>query len=227
MADVDLLRRDSGNRVLYGHQAGHQTTGNPFVNRFIVLSFLVMGWGYYELSGGADFVPEARPMLADAPETAPVADVTLASAPAEGVADDPLDGVTIVTRADTEALDALPEAEAVTPDTSDAITLDVDSVADALAQALEEPVLNTGTPEAIPEDATQTAAAAPGAADLREVTGDTVNLRDGPGTNFNVVDRLTRGTVISLLDTGPDGWVYVEIGGLTGWMSSDFLGPAI
>ncbi len=59
------------------------------------------------------------------------------------------------------------------------------------------------------------------------MTGDTVNLRDGPGTNFNVVDRLTRGTVIAVLDTGPDGWVYVEINGLTGWMSSDFLGPQI
>jgi uncharacterized protein YraI len=101
----------------------------------------------------------------------------------------------------------------------------VDSVADALSQALADPVLNTGTPEPLSESVEQ-AAAPPSAADLREVTGDSVNLRDGPGTNFSVVDRLTRGTVISVLDTGPDGWVYVEINGLTGWMSSDFIGPA-
>ena len=204
------------------------------MNRFIVLSFLVMGWGYYELSGGADFVPEQRPVVARAPDPLPEPQSEPATEPAVAVATaaedetDPLDSVTVVTRADTEALDALPEAEdtaaaaAATPDT---LELDADSVADALAQALADPVVNTGEPEPLPEE--QTASAPPTAADLREVTGDTVNLRDGPGTNFNVVDRLSRGTVISVLDTGPDGWVYVEINGLTGWMSSDFLGPQI
>ncbi len=200
------------------------------MNRFIVLSFLVMGWGYYELSGGADFVPEQRPVVAQAPDplpdTQPETAVILATAAEQDA--DALDSVTVVTRADTEALDALPEVEdtaaaaAATPET---LELDADSVADALSQALADPVINTGEPAPIPED--QTASAPPTAADLREVTGDTVNLRDGPGTNFNVVDRLSRGTVISVLDTGPDGWVYVEINGLTGWMSSDFLGPQI
>jgi hypothetical protein len=198
------------------------------VNRYIVLSFLVMGWGYYELSGGADFVPEQRPVVARAPDPLPEAQPEVAVAETSEPADDALDSVTVVTRADTETLDALPEAEdtavaaAATPDT---IELDADSVADALSQALADPVVNTGEPEPLPEE--QTASAPPTAADLREVTGDTVNLRDGPGTNFNVVDRLSRGTVISVLDTGPDGWVYVEINGLTGWMSSDFLGPQI
>jgi hypothetical protein len=198
------------------------------VNRFIVLSFLVMGWGYYELSGGADFVAETRPQMAEAPVEQPEPAVVPVSAPANEPAPDPLESVTVVTRADTEALDALPEpddtaaAAAVAPDS---IELQVDSVADALSQALADPVLNTGTPEPLSESVEQ-AAAPPSAADLREVTGDSVNLRDGPGTNFSVVDRLTRGTVISVLDTGPDGWVYVEINGLTGWMSSDFIGPA-
>lgn len=198
------------------------------MNRYIVLSFLVMGWGYYELSGGADFVPEQRPVVAQAPDPLPAAQPEVTVADTSEPADDALDSVTVVTRADTESLDALPEAQdtaaaaAAAPDT---IELDADSVADALSQALADPVVNTGEPEPLPED--QTASAPPTAADLREVTGDSVNLRDGPGTNFNVVDRLSRGTVISVLDTGPDGWVYVEINGLTGWMSSDFLGPQI
>lgn len=200
------------------------------MNRFIVLSFLVMGWGYYELSGGADFVPEQRPVVARTPDPLPAAEPEpeLVVADATEADSDPLDSVTVVTRADTEALDALPEAEdtaAVAAATPDTLELDADSVADALSQALADPVVNTGEPEPLPEE--QTASAPPTAADLREVTGDTVNLRDGPGTNFNVVDRLSRGTVISVLDTGPDGWVYVEINGLTGWMSSDFLGPQI
>jgi hypothetical protein len=190
-----------------------------------------MGWGYYELSGGAGFVPETRPDTATAVAQAPAdgADPGTAVVPAVVPADsDPLDGVTVVTRADTLALDSLPDANSIADPAAapDSIAIDADSVADALSQALGEPVLNTGEPEPLPQEE-QTASAPPAAANLREVTGDSVNLRDGPGTNFNVVDRLSRGTVISVLDSGPGGWVYVEINGLTGWMSSDFLGPSI
>ena len=32
------------------------------MNRYIVISFMVMGLGYYELSGGADFEPQLRPI---------------------------------------------------------------------------------------------------------------------------------------------------------------------
>jgi len=56
------------------------------MGRFIILSFLVMGWAFYELSGGADFVPETR-VLAEA--EAPQAE--------------------IVTRADTATLVSLTE----------------------------------------------------------------------------------------------------------------------
>jgi len=221
-------------------ESGCVLTGNGVVNRFIVLSFLVMGWGYYELSGGADFVPERRPetVATPAPELAPdPAAEVIAAAPEPAAEPDPLDAVTIVTRAETGDIDALPEPESLT---DDAITIEADSVADALAQALAEPVLNTGEPDPLPaadetaaltddaETGAQPDAALTGdAGALREVTGDTVNLREGPGTNFTVLDRLTRGTVVSVLDTGPDGWVYVEANGQIGWMSADFIGPAI
>jgi uncharacterized protein YgiM (DUF1202 family) len=213
------------------------------VNRYILLSFLVMGWGYYELSGGADFVPERRTVLAKAPEAAsdpvPTLIAANAAAPEPQAEADPLEAVTIVTRAETTDIDALPEADSIAADgiATDEIAFEADSVAEALAQALGEPVLNTGEPAAQPE-ADQIAAlpeteAQPDAAQtgdggaLREVTGDTVNLREGPGTNFTVLDRLTRGTAVSLLDIGPDGWVYVEANGQIGWMSADFIGPAI
>jgi hypothetical protein len=214
------------------------------VSRFVVLSLLVMGWGYYELSGGADFVPEQRPVIA-APAT-PAPAPAVAEAAAEP-APDPLDAVTIVTRAETAALDALPATDSIA---EDSVTFDATSVADALAQALEDPVINTGEPAPLPQvdDSAETPAETPAAsdatasdpalpdpalpdptvaADLREVTGDTVNLREGPGTGFTVLDRLTRGTVVSLLDRGPEGWVYVEANGQMGWMSADFIGPAI
>ena len=31
------------------------------MNKFVVFSFLMLGLGFYEMSGGADFVPETRP----------------------------------------------------------------------------------------------------------------------------------------------------------------------
>jgi hypothetical protein len=231
--------------------------GNAVVNRFILLSFVVMGWGYYELSGGSGFVPERRTQLAAAADTdAGPVPAAQAATPDPVAEPDPLGGVTIVTRAETGDIDALPEADSIAADAiaSDAIVFEADSVADALAQALGEPVIDTGEPAALPE-AEQTAAlpaaetapetgpetgpetsaetaalpgpeATPTDATLREVTGDTVNLREGPGTNFTVLGRLTRGTVVSLLDTGPDGWVYVEVDGRIGWMSADFIGPS-
>lgn len=216
------------------------TSGMCVVNRYILLSFLVMGWGYYELSGGADFVPERRAVLAEAPEAASDPAPTLiaadAAVPEPQAESDPLEAVTIVTRAETGDIDALPEADSIA---ADDIAFEADSVAEALAQALGEPVINTGEPPPQPE-AEQTAAlpaadtaalpgpgATPIGGALREVTGDTVNLREGPGTNFTVLDRLSRGTVVSLLDTGPDGWVYVEANGQIGWMSADFIGPEI
>ena len=210
------------------------------MNRFIVLSFLVMGWGYYELSGGGDFVPERRAVMAKTPEAASDPAPTLiaaeAPAPEPRAEPDPLDAVTIVTRAETGGIDALPEPDSLA---GDAIAIEADLVAEALAQALGEPVLNTGEPDPLPAadeiaslpdaetGAQPDAALTADAGALREVTGDSVNLREGPGTNFTVLDRLTRGTVVSVLDTGPEGWVYVEADGQIGWMSADFIGPAI
>lgn len=61
-------------------------------------------------------------------------------------------------------------------------------------------------------------------ADIREVTGNRVNLRGGPGTDYNVVDKLVRGARVEVLDDIGDGWVklQVEETGRIGWMA-DFL----
>jgi hypothetical protein len=171
------------------------------VNRFILLSFLVMGWTYYELSGGAAFVPETRPQL-----------MAEAEVEAPAVTED-VPVVEVVTRADTETLDALPEdlpptpeAIALAPEVAETVAPSVDAAVEA---ALQEPA---------PEVASS-------GLDLREVTGDRVNMRTGPGTDYSVVDRLGQGSVIIVLETGADGWVRVEVerSGLTGWMSDQFL----
>lgn len=59
---ITLLRFDPG-----GHTA---------MTKFIIGSFLMLGWGFYEMSGGADFVPETAPSQeavasVEAPEAIP------------------------------------------------------------------------------------------------------------------------------------------------------------
>ncbi len=173
------------------------------MNRFIVLSFLVMAWGYYEMSGGADFVPESRPVLmAEAEDTPEVVEVV--------AEDTTLDAVEVATRADTESLDAIDPVESPTPD---AISVDTATIIEAIPEPVEVPVSV--------EDALRDIVGT----DLREVTGDLVNMRDGPGTDFGVIDKLSRGSIVNVLETGIDGWVRVEVEttGLSGWMSDQFL----
>lgn len=69
------------------------------MTRFIVLTFGFLGWGYYELSGGADFVPEVATVEITEPAGAVVAQVV-----APAVKED------IVARAETETLMTLAAA---------------------------------------------------------------------------------------------------------------------
>ena len=59
---------------------------------------------------------------------------------------------------------------------------------------------------------------------MRSVTGRSVNVRGGPGTDFSVVSRMTRGDQVEVLQDPGNGWVQMRPvgGGTTGWMA-DFL----
>ena len=60
---------------------------------------------------------------------------------------------------------------------------------------------------------------------LRQVAGDLVNMRTGPGTEFEPVGRLTRGTQVSVLAEPGNGWIMLEVPatGETGWMADWLL----
>jgi uncharacterized protein YgiM (DUF1202 family) len=59
---------------------------------------------------------------------------------------------------------------------------------------------------------------------LYVVVGNLVNVLGGPGTNFDVVGKLTRGTEVEVLAENGDGWVEMRSvdGATLGWMA-DFL----
>ena len=63
----------------------------------------------------------------------------------------------------------------------------------------------------------------PAFAENATVTGSEVNLRDGPGANYRVIDSLKRGTTVNVTDRSNGAWYAVEYDGGAGFMSSAYL----
>lgn len=173
------------------------------MSKFIIGTFLILGWTFYEMSGGADFEPEQRTAAVAEPvqvDTTPVVQERVAEAVAEPEA-------VQVTRASSLSLASL----TIDEPTADAVA-DETAVQDAVAVAAA-PV----TPEVEIET--------PAPLDLRAVAGNRVNMRDGPGTNFGVIDTLPRGTEAEVLEVNLSGWARIRITETDqeGWMAERLL----
>ena len=55
------------------------------------------------------------------------------------------------------------------------------------------------------------------------VTANYVNMRSGPGMNYEIVDCLVKGTVINIADTSNPSWYAISYNGQDGYMSSDYI----
>lgn len=218
--------------------------------RVMFITFGVLGWTWYELSGGSEFeagdrgimlmaaVDEQAPMADTAPEVtrADIAAADLTSvAPAQEVnvprrQQAPAPAKTVIAAkpvvpADPEKFAAL--LEAALPNEPEgnfdgAPSADVTPVA-----AVITPVAAEATPvAAVAEPVTaEPAVMTPDATDMRVVVGSRVNLRDGPATSYGVVTQLLQGEFVEVLDETGDGWVRLRAvdGDNEGWMAADFL----
>ena len=192
--------------------------------RLIICSFAFMAFAFYELSGGADFDPvETRLARLEAPLEADVlvaeaqdsADVTPVSLNLETVSFEPVE--------DTPAAPLIESAP------NDEILATLASLDEEPRIILPSLVLNTtpvialpSTDEVLEEAAiTETAITS---VPVRSVTGNRVNVRGGPGTNFDVVTKLVRGDQVEVLQDPGEGWVMLRPveGGPVGWIA-DFL----
>lgn len=193
------------------------------MNRFVFVALLLMGWAYWELSGGAGFAPETRVAAADSGVTVTRADTSSIDAPAAiaPLAAEPSTPETAESVAAAEPVRAEDEADLI-----EALVQDIES-----APTFEENPLTATTtgPEAVPEPEPEpeiASTAAPGIADLRVVTGNRVNLREGPGTSYGAIGQVVSGTILEVIETN-GGWAHIEVQGTSqsGWMSADFLTP--
>jgi len=181
--------------------------------RFVLLSFVVMGWSFYELSGGADYAPapnslQARARLAPVeppappePEKTEVERRTLAEIEAsmDSLRTAQTETAELSVTLATARLDGpgLIAAEASRPKAELlALELPPDGAADdpgidaAIAAAL-------GAPEIAPGQ-------------LRWVKEGMVDLRTGPGLSFETVTQITKGTEVAIVEDPGLGWLKVQ-----------------
>ncbi|MGC1503285.1 MAG: SH3 domain-containing protein [Sulfitobacter sp.] len=203
--------------------------------RFILVSFGFLGWSFYEMSGGADFdasaITQARLEAAKpAPKivqkkiyTQPEL-VVLAAATEEVVDTDPPQD-SDVTRV------SLNLTSLVEPDQK-ASSVFVSQDVDVVPRNTTIVTSSADTPAIIPslidptDGVSNVFEASVGNAndDIRKVTGNRVNVRGGPGTDFGVVSGLVRGDEVKIIQDDGNGWVQFEAldGSTSGWLA-DFL----
>lgn len=201
--------------------------------RLILVSFAFLAFVFYEMSGGSDFDPEeTRLARIDAPiaieeEALDASVVAQNSQPAL-----PQD-VTRVALSLTSVNDVL---RPTTLRTTPAKIIPAQETPAPTGVSEEEPViilpsLVVNRAVITPVDFGQEPREQPVAAvragdslDVRSVSGNRVNVRGGPGTNFSVVNQLVRGDQVEILQSPGNGWVQLRPidGGTVGWMA-DFL----
>lgn len=54
------------------------------------------------------------------------------------------------------------------------------------------------------------------------ITGSSVRVRTGPGTTFQTVGSLTRGTAVNIIEKNQN-WIKIKTADFDGWVSSDYL----
>lgn len=188
-----------------GHPTNLDSLGATAVARFILVTFFFLAVAFYEMSGGAGFVPEQRIAVAGTP-------------------------VETVTRADTVTLASLTEVQE--PAVPEALTepLIAPGVADLpiTDEAVVDAVVAEVTGAAVQTPTFEAATVEAAGLDLREVTAELVNVREGPGTDYAVMGKLAQGTRAEVLETDASGWAHVRVidTGLQGWVSAEFLGAS-
>ena len=184
---------------------------------FILLTFGFLGFAFYEMSGGSEFEP-ASARMAEAETQTPKSEqtaqtTTKAPAPVETASTESITKISnspSVTRVALNLTNITDAEEAATPQTAPAAKI-IDS---------------TETPQIILPSLIATTNSNGNATnnDVRKVSGNRVNVRGGPSTNYGVVSKLTRGVEVRILEDNGDGWVRMQPvdGGEAGWMA-DFL----
>ena len=188
------------------------------MRRFIFVTFIFLGWAFYLASGGADYAPRPGSLQARVSEdvTPPVRELSGLVTPADESTVTALADLDLSKSRDTEVTLASASTEgedvATASDPIEDTGTDLEKVA-ILTLDSGYADITIAEPLTVPE-VTQPR-------DIREVTGNVVNMRDGPGTSFERVGKITKGTEIVVLEDPGNSWVKLQVldTGETGWIA--------
>ena len=196
--------------------------------RFIIVTFGFLAFAFYEMSGGADFdAEETRLSRIEAPVV--VEEETLAPIAVADVAPALPENVTRVSLNLNSVNDVLRPQRNVRTTAARPRPTEAEVTETALSE--EEPtiilpslIVDAAVITPVDFNAPAAEEAVATARDVRAVSARSVNVRGGPGTNYSVVNRLTRGAEVEVLQDPGNGWVKLRPlnGGTIGWMA-DYL----
>ncbi|MGR3698740.1 MAG: SH3 domain-containing protein [Roseovarius sp.] len=199
--------------------------------RFIIVSFAFLGWSFYELSGGSDYRPSANSIQARAlldnqrpvarPLRVNVIELARNGAPRHDAE---------VTRTITSLHDlglTMGEKVVVTLASAEEDVKPAPIAMSLPTARVTTPAVIPDTPEVampVQEAVLEGETLAP-ALDMRQVSGNSVNLRTGPGTGFGRIASLKRGTEVIVLNDPGEGWIKLRVveTGRIGWMAETLL----
>ncbi|WP_299599720.1 SH3 domain-containing protein [uncultured Tateyamaria sp.] len=195
--------------------------------RFIIITFGFLAFAFYEMSGGADFDAE-QTRLSRIELPVEVKQETLTQVAVAPAAPAVPENVTRVSLNLNSVSDVLRPQRTVQTTAARPRAVEAESETD-IALSEEEPTiilpsLIVDTAIITPVDFNAPEAAADPSKDVRAVSARSVNVRGGPGTDYSVVNRLTRGAKVEVLQDPGNGWVELRPlnGGTIGWMA-DYL----
>ncbi|MGY3438651.1 MULTISPECIES: SH3 domain-containing protein [unclassified Marinovum] len=210
---------------------------------YIWVTFGLLGFGYYQASGGADFEPGKQSVAVfaavDALEAKPLREVAAADpASDEALLKMEMLSVTAELAPIQVAQFAIMDTTSVVPikavqpanavDVSDVVVLaalrTIEAMPDEMSPVAEAAASEKRVSLVLPVESSAPESALKAEPDLRAVNGTRVNLRDGPSTDHGVVAKLGLGTEVEVLEDPGDGWVRLQVlpEGEIGW-TADFL----
>jgi hypothetical protein len=219
---------------------------------YVAIMFAFLAVAFYQLSGGADYAPQAGSLQVEMTKARAERAVQFAettriqlpklTAPTTRTATPTVVMPAVVTRT-TTAVDLTarpvppqaPKASAV-PDVPGPTIIDAQQRLESYSLARLSPAQVTRAVNADPSQAqTKTLTAAVNAAlnatdDIRSVQKSRVNMRMGPGTEYeyDVLTKLDAGMRVNVLETTGTGWVRLRVidTGRIGWMAETLISAA-
>jgi len=207
--------------------------------RFLIPSFLILAWAFYELSGGAEFEPvkvrrsvDLIPAAPSRPEPKPRPQVAFAeatpAAPVKVAAPKPKPEPKPT--AEVFSLASVETVETETPVTR-LSTLDPTGTVLKGLTTTGLSALGIGTTStndtAVVETSVEEVTVAEVDPDIRKIAATRVNMRGGPGTSYSVVAKLERGEEVRVVGEPQPGWLMLRTveGDRLGYVAASLVTP--